>query len=129
MKTIRVHLCLSVVSLLLLSSCMTANENGVTALGGKGAYKSKKFMVTWDNEKSFNDATGAVTMIGGMVIAGGVAKSMDQGATARAANARKPTVIPGTTTNPVGVDASGNPVFPIVTPTKVIPPPKAVFGH
>lgn len=46
---------------LFLTSCMIAHSDDRTgdsaiAFGGKGAFKSKRFATTWDNEKSFGDA-------------------------------------------------------------------------
>ena len=49
---------------LLLASCSSVtNPDGtkITALGGKGAYKSKAFTYVYDNQKSFRDGAVAVT--------------------------------------------------------------------
>ena len=48
---------------LLLSSCVVASADKISALGGKGAYKSKSFSLVWDDQKSFRDASVAVTAI------------------------------------------------------------------
>lgn len=65
-KLIKSFVVSSLLSTSLLSSCVHATRDNITAFGGKGAYKSPGtggFTLVYDNQKSFRDGALALTTI------------------------------------------------------------------
>lgn len=84
---------LIVAAALLLSSCTIgyadAQHTFVNAVGGRGAAKSKHLALTWDNEKSFNDAAILGALMVPAIQAVKMAQSADKLAGLQNTNATK----------------------------------------
>ncbi len=94
-----------------VSCCTYSDASRNIALGGRGAYKSKVFAVTWDNEKSFSDGTIAATAVAGLYYSAAQAAARE--ATARVESTNRSAEAINASNNAVKTTEILHPVQPV----------------
>ncbi len=96
---------------LLLASCSSVTHpdgTKLTALGGKGAYKSKAFTYVYDNQKSFRDGAVAVTALAASVVSAAATAASETTAQVASTNAANVSNTATKASTAAAINASNN---------------------
>jgi len=104
-----------------LSSCVHATGDKITALGGKGAYRSKSFTLVYGNEKSFRDAALAVTTIAASVASAYTTAAAETTAQVASGNAASVTNTSTKAAQATAINSSNNATKIAIKELEVIP--------
>lgn len=103
---------------ILLASCTYSDATRNIAVGGKGAYNSGTFAVTWDNEKSFNDVAWVAMAAVPAVQAVKIAKSDNALSAINSNNAAKTTINASNNATKIATDSIAADVTKTITKPK-----------
>lgn len=109
--------------ILCLSSCVVATDTKISALGGRGAYKSKTFSLVWDDQKSFRDVTVAVTAIAAAAYSAASQAAAETTAQIESSNAAKVAATQAKTNAATVINSSNNATKVSLKALEVAPTP------